>query len=259
MTGFFNDLREECDEILGWTMHGVQDVASYFSNADTDALAMASSEQMSGAFLSALRSRDVSGACALGRISGNWPALAMGAIAQLEEAWNDDTLAIGEIAETYWTLRRTLDELISTPLQMAKPSLFIGKAVIWIPKTEQHTFGPQMLVDRIERIGWDAQLWHDQTSDEVMEQLASHDTDVLGISVGTDNRLDGLADLIARVRQCAMNAGLKVLVGGSAICGASNQYRFLGADRVATSAEDAMQFFGREWTEIECREGRFDG
>lgn len=259
MTGFVNGLDVECDKTVDWTLRGVQDVASILRGSDIYAGTMASSDQMSDAFLSALRSRDVSKACKLGHLSNNWPTLAMGAIAQLDEAWREDKLSIGEIAETYWTLRRTLDELTSSQTQSTKRTLFIGKAVIWIPNSEQHTFGPQMLLDSIRRIGWEAQLWHDLTSDDVMVQLSSHDTDVLGISIGTDNRLDGLADLIAQVRRCAMNPDIKILIGGSAVRGASNQYKFLGADCVATSTEDAMGFFERDWNEIERRESRYDG
>lgn len=259
MAGFVEDLHEECNQTRDWTMRGVRDVSSMLSNNDAVANAMASLDNMSNAFLSALRARDVSKAYEIGQISENWPALAMGAIAQLDEAWTEDTLSIGEIAETYWTLRRTLDELTSTPKQQARPPLFIGKSIIWIPKTEQHTFGPQMLVDNIRRLGWGAQLWHDLNTDDVMERLGSHDTDVLGISVGTDIQLDGLADVIRQIRRCAVNPDIKILIGGNAILGAPNQYKFLGADCVATSAEDAMRFFERGWTEMERREGRFDG
>ena len=84
----------------------------------------------------------------------------MGAIAQLDEAWQEDALSIGDIAECYWTLRRTLDTLTENPIPASKRSLSIGTAVVYIPNAEQHTFGPQMLVDKINRVGWDAQLWN---------------------------------------------------------------------------------------------------
>ncbi|MEY1557890.1 B12-binding domain-containing protein [Yoonia sp. R2331] len=251
--------REECDETFDWTVRGVQDVASFLGASDPYSGAAASLDDMTCAFLSALRSRDISKACELGNISDNWPALALGAIAHLDKAWSDDTLTIGEIAETYWTLRRTLDELTSSQARAAQSSLFIGTAIIWIPKTEQHTFGPQMLVDNIRRFGWDAHLWHDFSSDDLIEKIGSHDIDVIGVSIGTDNQLDGLADLVTQIRRSAINPNIKILVGGSAIHGSPNLYSFLGADAVSASADDAMDFFERGWTESERREGRFDG
>jgi len=214
---------------------------------------------MNSAFFSAVRSRNVSQATELGKLSDNWPALAMRAINQLDTAWQEDSLSIGEIAECYWTLRRTLDELIASPRLTSRRSLSIGAAVVYIPSSEKHTFGPQMLVDKINRLGWDAQLWHDFDSGNLIEQLRSNHVDVLGISVGTDNRLDGLADLITDVRQYSMNPEIKTVIGGGAICGASNQYGFLGADLIAPTAEDAERFFEKGWAELKRREGRFNG
>ncbi|MEJ8562791.1 hypothetical protein QTO30_17280 [Yoonia sp. GPGPB17] len=214
---------------------------------------------MSSAFFSALRSRDVSKATELGQMSGNWPALAMGAITQLDQIWQDDTLPIGEIAETYWTLRRTLDELTTTSAEFPGNALSIGRAIIYIPDAEQHTFGPQMLVDKVMRMGWDAQLYYGFGSESLMKRLSTESVDVVGISVGTDSRLDGLADLILDVKQYSMNADIKTLIGGNAISGASDQYGFLGADWVATSTQDALQFFERDWSKQKLREGRFNG
>lgn len=228
MTGFVDERHEDCGQTADWTMQGFQELASVFTLSGNLPSEHPSCDDMSGAFYSAVRSRDISKATEVGKLSDNWPALAMGAITQLDEAWQEDALSIGEIAECYWTLRRTLDELIASPFLTSRNSLSIGTAVIYIPGSEQHTFGPQMLVDKINRIGWDAQLWHGFGSGSLKEQLSSNHVDVLGISVGTDNRLDGLADLIADVRQHSMNPDIKTLVGGSAICGTSNQYGFFG-------------------------------
>lgn len=259
MVGSVDERQEECGDTANWAMHGVRDVAAFLKGSGPVRLVEASSDSMSSAFLSALRSRDVSKASEIGQNSKNWPALAMEAIAELDLAWRDDTLSIGEIVETYWTLRRTMDELVSAPIQTTRTPLVIGKAVICTPSPEQHTFGPQLLADKVRRIGWDARLWHDCALEEVTDRLSSCRVDVLGISVGTDNRLDGLANLISEVRCLSMNPDIKILVGGSAIHGASSQYRFLGADQVTTSAEEAMRFFERGWSDLERREGRYDG
>lgn len=250
---------EDCGDTAKWAMHSAGEVALLLERAGATRLAEASHGTMSDAFLTALRLRDVSKACEIGHICDNWPAMALGAIAWLDDAWNDDTLSIGEIAETYWTLRRTIDELISPLVQTARTSLVIGKAVIWIPSSEQHTFGPQLLVDNVRRIGWDAHLWHDSTSEAVLDQLRSNHVDVVGISIGTDNRLDGLANLISEIRRSSINPEMKILVGGSAICGAPSKFGFLGADRVAMSSEETLRFFERDWSDLERREGRFNG
>ncbi|MFG5382801.1 B12-binding domain-containing protein [Yoonia sp. R2-816] len=259
MTGLVDELYEDCEQTAGWAMQGISDLASILIHSGWFHPEQSSRDTMSSAFFSALGSRDVSKATELGQLSGNWPALAMGAITQLDQAWQDDTLSIGDITEAYWTLRRTLDALTANPVRATGRSLSIGAAVVYVPSSEQHTFGPQMLVDKINRAGWDAQLWHSLGSSAIMEQLSSKHVDVLGISVGTDNRLHGLADLISDVRFCSINPDIKIVIGGSAICGTSVQYEFLGADWVAASAEDSLQFFQHGWSELQRREGRFNG
>lgn len=259
MTGFVDERYEDCGQTADWTLHGVEGLVSALMQSSPSGLAPTETGAMSRAFYTALHSRDVMKAAELGQVSGNWPALAMAAIAELDQAWQNDTLSIGEVAEAYWTLRRTLEELTVSPTRTAKPSLSIGKAFVYIPRPEQHTFGPQMLVDRINRVGWDAHLLHSLDAGALMKKLNSEPVDVLGISIGTDNRLDGLADLISDAKRSSMNPDIKTLIGGNAISGTSSQYGFLGADWVATTSEDAMLFFERLWSDLRRREGRFHG
>ena len=214
---------------------------------------------MSGAFYSALLSRDVSAASELGQSAGNWPELAMEAIAKLDESWQDDTLSIGIIAEAYWTLRRALDQLVDEPVNTSPQLLNFAKAVVHIPTTEQHTFGPQMLVDQIRRIGWEVRLENGLEPDALIDLVSSEKLDVLGVSIGTDSGLAGLADLLAEVREHSVNSAIAILVGGNAIDGPPKRYEFLGADWVATTTDDALVFFERGWSELKRSQGSFDG
>ena len=259
MKGSEDDSYDECGQIADWTMQGVRKLASAHSHSGPCPLVAAEAPFLSGAFLSALRAKDVAKAAELGQKSGNWPGLALEAICHIDQAWQDDTLCFGDISETYWTLRRTLDVLTAVPVKGRAPSLSIGTAVIYIPSTEQHTFGPQMLVDQINRLGWDAQLQHGLDFSGLMEHLGSRHVDVLGISIGTDYCLDGVADLTFDARRCSVNPDISILIGGSAICGAAGQYAFLNADWVATSAKDGLHFFERGWSELKRKGGRFHG
>jgi hypothetical protein len=71
VTGFVDDLYEDCGQTIDWTMQGVQQLATILVPSGTFPSEQPSRDAMNGAFLSAVLSRDVSKATQVGKLSGN--------------------------------------------------------------------------------------------------------------------------------------------------------------------------------------------
>lgn len=259
MTALIDDSYEGCNLTANWLSKGAIELGSQLGNATTVGASEHPSKEAIIAFYDAIRTGNLETAVGLCHSSKAWRPMVLQAIDQLDRDWQDDALMIGDVAEAYWSIRRVINEVSFGQTQKNVPRLRMGTAAIYLPSNEQHTFGPQLLSDQLTRIGWDVELWIEDENRDALAPLSMVRIDVLGISVGSDDRLDGLADKIIEIRQKSLNPDLFVLVGGSALRGGAEQYRFLGADRLATDADDTIDFFSGGWHAQQRLDGRYEG
>lgn len=144
----------------------------------------------------------------------------------------------GEVAQAFGLLRRlsaTLDGSASGRTRRC------GNFVLFVPAEEDHLLGPQMLADRLTAEGWDVTMITGQDPRDVLQEVSTAATCALGISVGYDRNLLGMADFILDARMESVNSKLEVLLGGGAFTAPLEQYAFLGADRIFLDAGAASR------------------
>lgn len=192
---------------------------------------------------SAAQSGDLSAAikvCAPGVSDGSWIALVLETVKRLESDWVEDRSSIGEIVNAFWVLRRVIDDLGAPRSQALSSRMTLGLGLVCAAPAELHTFGAQLLTDRLIREGWRAELLLSQSERHLCDFVSRQYVNFVGISVGSDQAMAGLLELIASLRQASLNSQLEVVLGGAAFNGDLNQYAFLGSDFIASSAEDAI-------------------
>jgi len=166
------------------------------------------------------------------------------AIRRLEGAWKVDQIEFAELSMAFLNLHRLLADL--TGLRGAEPSMpWPGGILVATVPGEDHVFGAQILADLLQASGHGVTLLLRTTPDILARQLAGHHHSAVCLSVGHDQVLEGLADLIAELRTISCNPALSVLIGGTALVEPQSQYHFLGADVVALSAEAAVSHLSR--------------
>lgn len=200
-------------------------------------------EELHAKIYMAFRKGDLSSALDTCNQIENWQSLVLGAIDHLSHDWKATKLSVVDVAEAYCIARRCFEEmeLVSQPRQLVEFSL--GRVAILFPPGEKHSFGALLLSDQLKRLGWAVELLNDRSDAANIEKIGSNHFDAIGISVGTDKALTGIADLISHLRQKSFNPSVRLSVGGSAINGSISNFDFLAADFVATSAEDTITFF----------------
>lgn len=158
-------------------------------------------------------------------------ALYLPLIRRLNQHWKADSVGIAELSFAYFQLQRLI-RLASEP-PVAAPVQ--GRVMIALAAGERHSFGAQILAAELGWHGWTVDLDLSGDGAVIRRQVAMRPYDAIGLSVGHDPALDGLADLITDLRHASCNPGMAVMLGGGALSEPHAQYAFLGADTIAAS------------------------
>lgn len=106
---------------------------------------------------------------------------------------------------------------------------------------EQHSMGLLMVKEFFLRDGWEVVGGPGVPADEVALQVASEWFDCIGVSVGGDCRLAGLASWIGSLRAVSKNRTVSVLLGGPHFAAHPELAALFGADATAADARTAVR------------------
>ncbi len=240
----------ECKVTRAWLAEGIREVGETFKSPELTNLDSAREPDCMNERLNELYTAVVTGElkvarriCETLKSRGELHSTVLGAIKRLESDWRVDRLAVHEIANAFWTTRRALDALQTS--KSSPKTDTPNKALIVVREGEEHSFGAQLLADRLERLHWDVEMQLNARDEAVLDRAANQNISVVGFSIGCDQNLLGLADMITSARIESFNPHLKVILGGSAFDDYVEQYEFLGADAVCNNGEEALKCFMR--------------
>ncbi len=104
---------------------------------------------------------------------------------------------------------------------------------------EHHSFGLSMVSTFFQKAGWSVTALHDSTLPDLAALLRREWFGVLGISVGSEARLERLALVLPRLRDVSRNASLSVMVGGPIFVAHPELAAQIGADATASDGVQA--------------------
>lgn len=105
---------------------------------------------------------------------------------------------------------------------------------------DQHTFGISMLADFFRHRQWDVRLECPGHPTDTFAALRRESFDLLGVSLGSETRLDELKRWIAEARRVSRRANLVVMVGGPIFATRADLAASIGADAGACDAATAV-------------------
>ena len=158
---------------------------------------------------------------------------------RLGELWEDDrchfvdvTIGLGRLQQIMRRLTSAFGHDVGPPQS--------GRRVLLMPAPgEQHTFGLAMVGEFFTRAGWDVSGITGPEIADVQLRVKYEWFDLIGISAGTDARLEPLQRCIETVRRHSHNRDVALLVGGPLFIGRRDLARELGADGAATDGQSA--------------------
>ena len=137
-----------------------------------------------------------------------------GAAHLLGEWWVDDRVDFTEVTVAVGRLQHIMREL--SPAFGAEVEIPSGgRRVLLAPAPgEQHTFGVSMVSEFFLRAGWEVTFGEPGSRANAVEMVEHDWFDVVGLSVGSELRIDWLKKGIAEIRERSRNHDIGVMVGG---------------------------------------------
>jgi MerR family transcriptional regulator, light-induced transcriptional regulator len=115
-----------------------------------------------------------------------------------------------------------------------------GRRALLVPVPgEQHTFGLLMVVEFFRRAGWDVWSGPRGSSYDLVRLVRSEWFAVVGLSVGSETRIDALSTGIRAIRRASVNRDIGILVGGPIFIAHPELVARVGADATAIDGGQA--------------------
>ncbi len=185
------------------------------------------------AYIDSVRVRGVS-------LSGVYLELLAPAARKLGEMWEEDRVGFADVTVALCRLHDVIRTLgASQP--PATDTLPQGRRALLIPMPgEQHSFGLVMVADFFRRAGWE--VWNDavSSSSDLVSLVRHKWFTIIGLSVGCEAHLEGLASTIHSLRRAARNQSIGVMLGGSLIAKHPELAIQVGADATGKDAREAV-------------------
>ena len=170
--------------------------------------------------------------------------LILPAVHRIEMQWLGGERSYSEVLHAFWHLQHLLqapDERAGPPLPDAIPAAQ-GRVVLATAPGCEHTLGVLVVSESFRSWGWEVHTVLEGSRPALIQEVMRRSIDVLGLSVGHDAGLQGLADLLRELRASSRNPALQIMLGGNVFDMPPAQYDWIGADHVAASPHDALQF-----------------
>lgn len=171
----------------------------------------------------------------------------------LGEMWSDDICDFSTVTVALGRLQRLLRELSPAFGTEVEYPANGRRALFAQPVDEQHSFGLSMVAEFFRREGWDVFGVIGGARDDPAARVRHEWADVVGLSIGSERRLDWLRQCIVALRAASRNPGVVVMVGGPIFTLHPDWVAGVGADATAHDAREAPRVAARLLTATRIR------
>jgi len=147
--------------------------------------------------------------------------------------WEEDQCDFMQVTVGLCRLHHLLREL-SPEFRSESCEQSVERNILLAPMPgDQHTFGITIVAQFLRKAGW--QVWHEfaDTTGDILEIVKSHWFAVVGLSVGSESRVDDVTQFIRAIRQSSRNRSIGILVGGPVLVERPELAVLVGADATA--------------------------
>jgi methanogenic corrinoid protein MtbC1 len=154
--------------------------------------------------------------------------------------WEEDECDFMQVTVGLCRLQQLLREL-SPEFRCDETERTLERRILLAPcPGEQHTFGISVVAQFLRRAGWD--VWHEfpRSNAEILELVRQYWFAVVGLSVGSEARVDTVAATIRSIRHASRNRDVGVMVGGPILIAKPELATLVGADTTAADGPQAV-------------------
>ncbi|MGA2552184.1 MAG: cobalamin-dependent protein [Burkholderiaceae bacterium] len=158
----------------------------------------------------------------------------------LGQLWEADKANFAEVTLGLWRLQQVLHDL-GPEFRDEQDVSSHGRRALLIPTFgEQHTLGLNMVREFFRRAGWEVCGESPPTLGALEHMMHAEWFDLAGVSAGCEVRVEGMKEMIQKMRAASRNRAIAVLVGGPIFVAHPEYVEMVGADAMAHDARDAI-------------------
>lgn len=155
---------------------------------------------------------------------------------KLGELWEEDEVDFLEVTLGLGRMQRVVRDLGRRAAAETPMSDDAGQAFLCGMPDEQHSLGIAMVAEFFVADGWGVTVGPPLGAEDVLDEVAAHWYDVIGLSAGIVERIPRITEVIREIRRASLNAELSVMVGGRAFNDHPELVVAVGADASAPNA-----------------------
>jgi MerR family transcriptional regulator, light-induced transcriptional regulator len=167
-------------------------------------------------------------------------ALLAPAARELGLLWEEDECDFMQVTVGLCRLHHLLREL-SPEFRTESAERRVERNILLAPVPgDQHTFGITLVAQFLRKAGWE--VWHEFPANgaEILDIVRQNWFAVVGLSVGSETRIDEVAAIIRAIRHASRNRLVGVLVGGPVLVARPELAVLMGADATAVDGPMAV-------------------
>jgi methanogenic corrinoid protein MtbC1 len=153
--------------------------------------------------------------------------------------WDEDLCSFTDVTLGMLRLQESLHLLAMEAPDSQPEGLRRHRIALASAPGEHHRFGLSMVATFFRKAGWSVTTLDDSTLPDLAALLRREWFGVLGISVGSEPRLERLAAVLPRLRDVSRNTSLSVIVGGPIFVAHPELAVQIGADATAADGVQA--------------------
>lgn len=159
----------------------------------------------------------------------------------LGDLWNADLCDFTAVTVGLWRLQQVVREL--SPAFQDKAERRNRQHVILLSSVpgEQHTLGISMVAEFFRRTGWDVWAANPVSINELIGIVRSEWFGIIGLSVSSECKVEGLAGTIHSLRRASRNRSIGIMVGGPVFIEHPELVPLVGADATAVDGKQACE------------------
>lgn len=155
--------------------------------------------------------------------------------------WEEDQCDFMQVTVGLCRLHHLLRELSPEFRPAESADLQVERNILLAPiPGDQHTFGITLVAQFLRKAGWE--VWHEYPANasDIIDVVRQNWFAVVGLSVGSETRVDDVSAIIRTIRQASRNPSVGILVGGPVLVARPELAAIVGADATAIDGPMAV-------------------
>lgn len=154
--------------------------------------------------------------------------------------WEEDVEDFSAVTLALWKMQQTMYYFSDSFLNEGQIKQRKGTIFLCPYPGSQHSMGLFMVSEFFRKDNWNVLGDPSITANDLKTKINKTFFDILGISIGSLNQVDGLSTLIKSLRKISKNPNIFIMIGGPMALKSPNLFNNVGADAQAVNAKDAI-------------------